>query len=436
VPRLGLTMIIKDDAATLRRCLESVRGVVDEAIVFDTGSTDSSRDIARKCGASVFSIPWENDFAKARNTALAASTADWVLALDGDEELDRDVSRAAIAPLLQPSSVGGYVVPIRNYLLARHGSINGNRAKPNDGRCERAKDAPAYAENFAVRLFRRHPMIHYQGCIHEAVAPQIVASGFQLRTAPFCLHHVGFLAKEQEGDKAAFYLELLRKKAKQEPENPLAWLELARQLHAPFCQHEEALRCIERALTLEPRMTGARFLAGAVNLALGRDRDALAALELCGEDREYAAEREHCRGDALHNLGMLPEARTAYRKSLELVGHDPQIESKLGYVEVKLGEKQSGFLKMQRALAALPLGAELHERLIKAYLTAGMLPEAAEAAETFAATVLHPTTILRAAAIRAHMKQQEQAQKLILRGLEFFPQSPELQRAHAELGRR
>jgi hypothetical protein len=62
-----------------------------------------------------------------------------------------------------------------------------------------------------------------------------------------------------------------------------------------------------------------------------------------------------------------------------------------------------------------------------------MLPEAAAAAEAFASTVVHPRTVLRAAAIRAHLHQPEKALALISRGLEFFPQSAELQHARAEL---
>src|SRR5258708_6375956 len=86
-PTLGLSMIVKDGADTLRNCLESVRGTVDEIVVADTGSTDSSPDIARQYGATCVSIPWANDFAQARNAALAYSTTDWVLSLDADEEL-------------------------------------------------------------------------------------------------------------------------------------------------------------------------------------------------------------------------------------------------------------------------------------------------------------------------------------------------------------
>jgi tetratricopeptide (TPR) repeat protein len=212
----------------------------------------------------------------------------------------------------------------------------------------------------------------------------------------------------------------------------MAWLELARQLHEPFRMNKEALLCLDRSLALAPGMAGAALLAGLVNLDLGRNQEALAALKLAESDGESAAEREHCRGDAFHNLGRLKESQAAYQGCLQLIGHDPQIESKLGYVEVKLGDR-SGFLRIQNALAALPLGAELHERLIKAYLTAGMLPEAADAAEKFASILMHPKTVLRAAAIRSHLKQDEQARSLIVRGLQYFPESDELKHAQAEL---
>ena len=97
---------------------------------------------------------------------------------------------------------------------------------------------------------------------------------------------------------------------------------------------------------------------------MGLDQEALSFLDRCHSNDEYAVEREHSRGDALHNLGKLKEAQAAYKKGLRLTGHDPQMESKLGYVEVRLGE-QGGFQRMHNAIAALPQGAELHERLIK-----------------------------------------------------------------------
>jgi Tfp pilus assembly protein PilF len=432
-PTLGLTMIVKNGAETLRACLESVRDVVTEMIVADTGSTDNSREIAQERGATVISISWEKDFAKARNAALAKATTDWVLSLDADEELDWEAGKF-LPKLLTKAQVGGFIVPIRNYLPVRHGNVNGNRAQANDGRSRTHKDAPAYAEHRTVRLFRRHPKMVYKGCVHEAVAPQIVEAGFKLGNANFCVHHFGFLAgTDRYGSKAESYLDLGRRKVEQEPKNALAWVELARQLYEPFRRNAEALNCIGRALALEPEMTAAWFLSGVVNLDIGQHQAAVAAFAHCAHDPEYAAEREHYRGDALHDLGRLKEAQAAYRQSLRLTGHDPQVESKLGYVEVRLGEFESGFPKLQAAITAFPNAAELHERLIKAYMAVGRLDDAAVAAETFASRVIHPKTILRAAAIRAHLKQDDQALTVIQRGLEFFPESPELQSAKAQL---
>ena len=82
MPTLGLSMIVKNAAGTLRPCLESARGIVDQIVIADTGCTDGTCDIAREFGANVVSFPWENNFATARNAALAPMTTDWVLVLD------------------------------------------------------------------------------------------------------------------------------------------------------------------------------------------------------------------------------------------------------------------------------------------------------------------------------------------------------------------
>ena len=62
--------------------------MVDEIVIADTGSTDGTPEIAREFGARVIEIPWQNDFAAARNRALAGMRSEWVLSLDADEMLD------------------------------------------------------------------------------------------------------------------------------------------------------------------------------------------------------------------------------------------------------------------------------------------------------------------------------------------------------------
>src|SRR5882724_11729244 len=99
-PQLALTMIVRNGGQDLSRCLESVRGIVDEIVIADTGSTDGSVAVAQSFGATVISIPWESDFAAARNSALQHTSADWVLVLDADEQLDTQ-AQAQIADALR-----------------------------------------------------------------------------------------------------------------------------------------------------------------------------------------------------------------------------------------------------------------------------------------------------------------------------------------------
>jgi glycosyltransferase involved in cell wall biosynthesis len=115
---LGLSMIVKNAADTIRPCLESVHEMVDQIVIADTGCTDNTCDIAREFGATIISFPWDNNFAAARNAALKSMTTDWVLMLDADEELDADAHNHLPA-LLGAAGVGGYVTPIRNYMLSR-----------------------------------------------------------------------------------------------------------------------------------------------------------------------------------------------------------------------------------------------------------------------------------------------------------------------------
>ena len=68
---LSVILIVKNESAVLAECLDSVAAIADEIVVCDTGSSDDTAEIAQRHGAKVFHIPWENDFAKARNTSIA-----------------------------------------------------------------------------------------------------------------------------------------------------------------------------------------------------------------------------------------------------------------------------------------------------------------------------------------------------------------------------
>lgn len=83
--KLSLVMITKNEELKLRRCLDSVKDIVDEIIIVDTGSTDKTKDIALEFDANVYDYKWDNNFSNARNYALEKSSGDWNLILDADE---------------------------------------------------------------------------------------------------------------------------------------------------------------------------------------------------------------------------------------------------------------------------------------------------------------------------------------------------------------
>ncbi len=83
-------MIVKDEENCIKRCLDSVKDLVDEIIIVDTGSTDKTIEICDCYNAQVFSYPWNHNFADARNFGLDKATGEWILWLDADEEVGQE----------------------------------------------------------------------------------------------------------------------------------------------------------------------------------------------------------------------------------------------------------------------------------------------------------------------------------------------------------
>lgn len=87
---ISLCMIVKNEEDKLEKCLKSLSGIVDEMIVVDTGSTDRTKEIARKMGARVEHFKWTGDFSDARNFSFSLATCDYIYVADADEEIDEE----------------------------------------------------------------------------------------------------------------------------------------------------------------------------------------------------------------------------------------------------------------------------------------------------------------------------------------------------------
>jgi glycosyltransferase involved in cell wall biosynthesis len=146
---ISLVMIVKNEAAVIGRCLDSVKGLVDEIIVVDTGSGDETKSISRSHGAKLFDFQWTDSFAEARNFALSQSSCEWSLVLDADEWVSNDCNEAIRQFIQGPQRIG------------RIKRINKFKGKSDD----------SYAQDFVSRLFPS--ILRYEGSIHEQIVTQL-----------------------------------------------------------------------------------------------------------------------------------------------------------------------------------------------------------------------------------------------------------------------
>jgi len=84
---LSLCMIVKNEQQFLPDCLESVRNIVDQIVIIDTGSVDNTVEIAKRYSSEVHYFKWCDDFSAARNESIKYASGDWIFWIDADERL-------------------------------------------------------------------------------------------------------------------------------------------------------------------------------------------------------------------------------------------------------------------------------------------------------------------------------------------------------------
>lgn len=87
---ISVCMIVKDEEKVLARCLDSLKGIADEIIIVDTGSTDSTKLIAAGYTDKIYDFVWIQDFSAARNFAFSKATMEYIYSADADEVLDEE----------------------------------------------------------------------------------------------------------------------------------------------------------------------------------------------------------------------------------------------------------------------------------------------------------------------------------------------------------
>jgi tetratricopeptide (TPR) repeat protein len=205
---LSACLIVKNEEQHLGRCLESIKDVVDEIVVVDTGSTDRTVEIAESFGAKIGHFEWRDDFAAARNESLRLASGHWALWIDADEELAKESHNTIREALIRPQ-FGGFFIQIVNFM-------------------DEEGDANRYVHT-PVRLFRRLPGVEFEGRIHEQILPSFQRLGIVPATlVNATIYHYGYRASTMaEKDKLNRTVSMLEKEVRENPTDPFHWFNLA-----------------------------------------------------------------------------------------------------------------------------------------------------------------------------------------------------------------
>ena len=192
-------MIVKNEEKFIAGCLESVKNLVNEIIIVDTGSNDKTIEIARSYNAKIFHFKWQNDFALARNESIKHATGEWILVLDADERLNPD----------QEAKLKKYLNSNFDALYVRVVNLG------KDGKPDVINEYP--------RLFRKKEWIKFEGRIHEQITPSILRNGGKIGKSDITITHLGY-AQDDEimNKKYERNLNLLLEEIKENPDNAYA----------------------------------------------------------------------------------------------------------------------------------------------------------------------------------------------------------------------
>ena len=218
--KLSLAMIVKDEAQNLDKCLDSVKGLADELIVVDTGSTDKTVEIALAHGAKVERFAWTGSFAEARNKSLSLCTGDWILVLDADEMLDTKEHQTIKQAILNPEIIG-YKLWKWNYVNSGATFGPGGTAKLNNRAFEPAKSCSHYVPQRELRLVRNQNSPVYVGRVHEWLDPWLEKNGYKVHVLEVIIHHFGKIDIQRDLAKQSMYLELARQEVADNKDDPI-----------------------------------------------------------------------------------------------------------------------------------------------------------------------------------------------------------------------
>lgn len=368
-------MIVKNEETRLARCLESVREVVDEMIVLDTGSSDRTISIAKEFGAIVQSFEWCNDFSAARNESLNYVNGDWVLVLDADEVL-----ASAIVPALKQA------IQSEQHLVL-------NLLREEVG----AAQSPY---SMLSRLFRKHPDIHFTRPYHAMIDDSVMAllqkePHWQIGYLPnVAILHEGYqsnlIAARDKFNKAQKTMEGF---LAQHPNDPYVCSKLGA-LYVQLGETAKGLELLRRGLrsihaNANTNATNDMLTLYELHYHLGSVYSELQDLDKAEQHYQAAIQQPipvQLKLGAINNLGNvlkdrqnLSGAKSLYEQALQIDPNFAIAHYNLGMTLKAMGQLGEAVVHYQNAIALKPDYADAHQNLGVVLLKVGQVAESLEA---------------------------------------------------------
>jgi tetratricopeptide (TPR) repeat protein len=364
---LSFCIIVKNEEIALPQCLDSVRQVVDEMIVVDTGSTDRTREIAASYGAKVYEFEWCNDFAAARNVSLSHAQGDWVLVLDADETLVPKI------------------VPTLQQMICHPQHLVINLVRQEIG----AAQSPY---SLVSRLFRRHPQVYFTRPYHAMIDDSIdlllpQEPDWQIKSlAAVAIGHTGYqpgvIATQNKAAKARSIMEGY---LADHPKDPYVCSKLGA-LYVQMGEIASGLALLQRGLqSLQSNREQNPAMLYEMHYHLGS--------VYAEQQKRYLAEQHYqaairqailptLKLGALNNLGsllkekgQLTAAQNLYQQALTIDPNFAIAHYNLGLTLKAMGQLGAAIQHYQQAIGLQPDYADAYQNLGVALLKAGQVPD-------------------------------------------------------------
>jgi glycosyltransferase involved in cell wall biosynthesis/tetratricopeptide (TPR) repeat protein len=345
---VSVCLIVKNEEKNLPSCLESVRGLANEVIVVDTGSTDRTREIAVRYGAKVFDFVWVKSFAAARNATLDHATGDWIFWIDADDRIDE---------------------PNRRKLRELFGGLgDDNAAWVMKCICVPDRDTGTTTLVEHVRLFRHDSKIRWTHRVHEQILPAVRAVGGEPRFVNIEIQHIGYQDPALRLYKRERDLELLLLEYAEQPDHPFTLFNLG-MTYLDLRHPAEAMPLLERSLAgsapADSIVRKLHYMIVQCHRQLGQRAEALAACQrgrsFYGQDEELLSQEGQLRdelgdftGAEACYLQLLTSEEGPHFASVPLGLHGYRTRHNLGVLYCRQGRVAEAEVQWRAALAEQP----------------------------------------------------------------------------------